>query len=151
MAARRAAGTGDGGREWRTLVTGNSDIGDATAAIRCRDDILQAMYWLRGEDPSGDPDVSKLHRLLVTDRLLLETQLETLVGDGLVERCADRYRLSDSGVREGGRRFADEFGDLTRSAHGDCPPNCPHCADTPPDACEHCLGADPEGASWAGA
>ncbi|MGQ0607282.1 MAG: hypothetical protein ACT4OQ_02285 [Chloroflexota bacterium] len=132
-------------------MTHLGDRADATAAIRCRDDILQAMYWLRGEDPTGDPDLPKLHRLLVTDLPTLETQLAILVGDGLVEQLDDRFRLTMAGAREGGRRFADEFGDLTRSAHGDCPPDCPHCAGIPRDACEHCLGAEPDGASWAGA
>ncbi len=125
--------------------------GDALAAIRCRDDVLQAMFWLRGEDPAGAPDVGKLHRLLVTELDLLRSQLVILAADGLVEQHGERYHLTDAGVREGGRRFADEFADLTRSAHGDCPPNCPHCAGIPRDACDHCLGAEPDGASWAGA
>lgn len=132
-------------------MTTAPDLGDAVAALRCRDDLLQAMYWLRGEDPGEGPDLATLDRLLLTDGELVRDQLRVLVADGLVVRRGDRFRLTDAGVREGGRRFADEFADLTRSAHGDCPPNCPHCADVPRDACDHCLGADPDGSSWAGA
>lgn len=124
---------------------------DVLAGIRCRDDILQSMYWLRGEDPSGDPDAAKLHRLLATEMDLLDAQLSILVADGLLGQHGTSYHLTEAGIREGGRRFADEFGDLTRSAHGDCPPNCPHCAGIPRDACEHCLGAEPGGGPWAGA
>lgn len=124
---------------------------ESVAAIRCRDDILQAMYWLRGEDPTGDPTEKKLQILLVIAPDLVNRQLQTLVADGLVERVGDRLRLTAMGVKEGGRRFADEFGGLTKMAHGDCPPNCPHCADLPRDACEHCLGGDPDDTSWADA
>ncbi len=132
-------------------MTTNAARTDGLDAIRCRDDILQAMYWLRGEDPGADPDLPKLERLLVTDVALIRSQLVTLVDDGLVEEHHDRYRLTETGTREGGRRFADEFADLTRSAHGDCPPNCPHCVGLPRDACTHCLGGEPDGSSWAGA
>ncbi len=132
-------------------MTATDASADALMAMQCRDDILQAMYWLRGEDPTGDPTEKKLQLLLVLDPGLVHQQLDTLIGDGLVEKVEGRVRLTDSGVREGGRRFADEFGGLTRSAHGDCPPNCPHCADLPRDACDHCLGGDPSGAPWASA
>ncbi|MCV0403710.1 MAG: hypothetical protein K5924_08360 [Chloroflexi bacterium] len=130
-------------------MTATDAAAEALVALQCRDDILQALYWLRGEDPAGDATEKKLQLLLVVDARIVHDELATLIGDGLVERAGDRLRLTDTGVREGGRRFADEFGALTRSAHGDCPPNCPHCADLPRDACDHCLGGDPDGASWA--
>lgn len=122
----------------------------AVAAVRCRDDILQAMFWLRGEDPGAHPAFGQLHRLLAVDVDLLAAQLDNLVADGLVRRDGDVFSLTDDGAREGGRRFADEFGDLTKMAHGDCPPNCPHCEALRGDGCDHCVGADAGGAGWAG-
>ena len=36
-----------------------------------------------------------------------------------------RYALTEEGAREGGRRFADEFKDLTKPGHGECgDPDC---------------------------
>lgn len=132
-------------------MTATQARGTALEAMRCRDDILQALFWLRGEDPAGDPTEKKLQLLLVLDPQLVHDQLQRLAADGFVEHVGDRVRLTETGVQEGGRRFADEFGGLTRSAHGDCPPNCPHCADLPRDACDHCLGGEPDGASFASA
>jgi len=132
-------------------VTATQARGTALEAMRCRDDILQALFWLRGEDPAGDPTEKKLQLLLVLDPQLVHDQLQRLAADGFVEHVGDRVRLTETGVQEGGRRFADEFGGLTRSAHGDCPPNCPHCADLPRDACDHCLRGEPDGASFASA
>ena len=36
-----------------------------------------------------------------------------------------RFRLTDAGLKEGGRRFADEFADLTKPGHYECgDPSC---------------------------
>lgn len=128
-------------------MTATTRAVDAVEALRCRDDILQAMFWLRGEDGGRGPDLATLGRLLVSDPDTVRAQLAILDADGLVRADGDHYHLTDTGVREGGRRFADEFADLTKAAHGDCPPNCPHCADLPRDACDHCAGSVLDGAA----
>src|SRR5215203_6208708 len=111
---------------------------DLMTALRCRDDILQAMYWMRGEGFGEEADAGKLQSFLVVDEALLREQLKILVEEGNLEESGGRYRLSALGVKEGGRRFADEFTDLQHTAHGDCGPNCPHCQGIPRDACVHC-------------
>ncbi len=123
---------------------------DALVALRCRDDILQAMYWLRGEGFGEDSDVASLASFLVLDEELLRQQLAMLVVDGLLEESRGRYRLSEAGVREGGRRFADEFADLQKTAHGECGPDCPICKDTPRDRCAHCSpeAREPSSVGW---
>ena len=111
---------------------------DPVSALRCRDDILQAMYWMRGEGFGEEADAGMLQSFLVVDEALLREQLEILVEEGYLEETSGRYRLSALGVKEGGRRFADEFTDLQHTAHGDCGPNCPHCQGISRDACVHC-------------
>ena len=111
---------------------------DPVSALRCRDDILQAMYWMRGEGFGEEADAGVLQSFLVVDEALLREQLEILVEEGYLEETSGRYRLSALGVKEGGRRFADEFTDLQHTAHGDCGPNCPHCQGISRDACVHC-------------
>jgi len=108
------------------------------AALRCRDDILQAMYWMRGEGFGEEADAGSLVSFLAVDEDLLREQLAILVEEGYLEESGGRYRLSDLGVREGGRRFADEFAGLQNTAHGQCGPDCPHCRDVPRDNCVHC-------------
>jgi hypothetical protein len=111
---------------------------DPVSALRCRDDILQAMYWMRGEGFGEEADAGMLQSFLVVDEALLREQLEILVEEGYLEETSGRYRLRALGVKEGGRRFADEFTDLQHTAHGDCGPDCPHCKGIPRDACVHC-------------
>ena len=111
---------------------------DLMAALRCRDDVLQAMYWMRGEGFGEEADVQMLQSFLVVDEALLREQLGILNEEGYLDESGGRYRLSGLGVKEGGRRFADEFSGLQGTAHGDCGPECPTCKGVPRDACAHC-------------
>lgn len=111
---------------------------DPLIALRCRDDILQAMYWLRGEGFGENADARSLAGFLVLDEDMLREQLALLAEDGYLEESGGSYWLSEVGVREGGRRFADEFADLQKTAHGECGPDCPVCKGVPRDACAHC-------------
>ena len=111
---------------------------DPMTALRCRDDILQAMYWMRGEGFGEEADVQMLQSFLVVDEALLREQLEILAEEGYLEESNGRCRLSELGVKEGGRRFADEFSGLQSTAHGDCGPDCPTCKGVPRDSCAHC-------------
>ncbi len=112
----------------------------AIESLRCRDDILQAMYWLLGEGFGTDTDAAGLARLIGIDAALVRDQLAVLEDQGSVDRADERYRLSATGQREGGRRFADEFADLQLTAHGECAPDCPHCeALERGDGCTHCV------------
>ncbi len=114
---------------------------DPIEALRCRDDILQSMYWMRGEGFAEDADVQTLITFMSEDAAMLEEQLTILVADGYLEESDGRYRLSDSGSKEGGRRFADEMTDLQKVAHGECGPDCPVCAGLSRDSCPHCAAA----------
>lgn len=111
---------------------------DTMAALRCRDDILQAMYWMRGEGFGEETDGQMLQSFLVVDEDLLQEQLGILAEEGYLEESRGRYRLSELGIKEGGRRFADEFSGLQSTAHGDCGPECPTCKGVPRDSCAHC-------------
>lgn len=94
-----------------------------------QDQILQVMYWLRGEKLAADVTARDLARFVGASELRLDGALERLALLGLVRVIsaggALRYALTDEGAREGGRRFADEFKDLTKPGHGECgDPDC---------------------------
>lgn len=117
--------------------------GDRPDAVRRQDEALQILYWLRGEGLLGDAAVADLRRLLGGSDEELAAVLERLVDLGLVRRAdgdgaAMRYALTSEGIREGGRRFADEFADLTKPGHGECgDPECDcHRTGSPAD-CVH--------------
>lgn len=113
-------------------------LGASLESLRRRDDLLQGLYWLRGEGFAVEADLALLATILATAASDLREPLERLGADGLVETIDGRYRLTDAGAREGGRRFADEFADLQRGTHGLCPPDCPECRGVHDDDCEHC-------------
>ena len=110
-----------------------------------RDEILQVMYWYRGEGFGESVTVRDLQTFLPADEHLLTTHMDGMVGDGYLVRQDDAstpcYTFTPYGAREGARRFADEFASLTGQAHGECGPDCPYCKDIPRDKCVHCSPA----------
>ena len=110
--------------------------------LEAQDEVLQVMYWLRGESLAQDVSAVELLRFIGSTELELDGLLERLVLLGLVEPVHGtgraRYALTAEGVREGGRRFADEFADMTKPGHGECgDPECDcHRTGSPAD-CAH--------------
>jgi hypothetical protein len=113
-------------------------VADPVADLYWRDEILQVMVWLRGEQLNEQVSASDLAVLLPAEASFLQDHLEQLAADGYLDAStgpAPSYRLTPLGVREGGRRFAEEFAGLTRQAHGACSnPNC-SCHTLGPEAC----------------
>lgn len=114
-------------------------MSDSLDALRWRDELLQVLYWFRGEGLGERIAPRDLTTFLGADIDEIERQLKCLVDEGYVAVVAhdtDRYQLTDWGAKEGGRRFADEFAGLTGQAHGECSnPNC-SCQTLGPAACE---------------
>jgi hypothetical protein len=108
-------------------------------AIVWRDELLQMLYWFRGEGFGEAVTPQALLPFLDADQALIQHHLGRLVDDGYAIRLGGEpacYQLTELGVKEGGRRFADEFAGLTNQAHGEC--NHPDCAcqTMGPAACE---------------
>ena len=94
--------------------------------VQCQDEILQMMYWMRGEHLGTDVTPEQLNRFLLIDDSAVQSALAQLVGSGLVSVAADRYTLTERGVTEASRRFLDEFSAvLGKEDHLSCSdPNC---------------------------
>ena len=110
---------------------------DELEVLSVRDELLQAMYWMRSEGISAAPEASELSRFLAVPTATLAPFLERFVADGLLDRDAGSYRLSAKGMEIGKRTFADEMADLTRPTHGECDDDC-WCHDSP-EAAADCL------------
>lgn len=105
--------------------------------LRVRDEVLQAMYWMRAEGIDPAPPAAVLARFIAVPAGTLEPYLERFVADGHLEQVGSGFALTPSGEEAGKRTFADEFADLTRPSHGECDANC-WCHDSP-DAAASCL------------
>ena len=102
-------------------------------ALKVRDEVLQAMYWMRAEGIADVSTAEALARFLAVPAGTLAPYLERFAADGYLERGATGYRLTAHGEQEGKRSFADEFADMTRPGHGDCDDDC-WCHDSPEEA-----------------
>ena len=102
-------------------------MSESVGALRWRDELLQIMYWYRGEGLGESVAPRDLVVFLGADEATVATHLDLLVADGFAdEEMPGQFRLTPRGIAEGGRRFADEFAGLTGQAHGEC--NNPGCA-----------------------
>jgi hypothetical protein len=98
--------------------------------LRWQDEILQLLYWMRGEKLGTDVTAEQLNRFLGLESFQLEKTLQQLATLGLVwliDRAGENcFKLTPRGVEEGQRRFHDEFSSyLGKESHLECgDPNC---------------------------
>ena len=96
----------------------------ALRALYWRSEILQVMYWLRGEGFGDFVDAPLLERFLGVNAEIGLTYLDRLVDEGYLQRDGEWFVLSESGLEQGAVEFATSFSDLTRPAHGECSDDC---------------------------
>lgn len=98
----------------------------STEVLRARDEVLQVMYWMLGERIAHEVDAPYLARSLALPEHEIGAALAALARQRLILRGGSpgAYRLSEHGIQEGGRRFHDEFRDITKQAHWECAPGC---------------------------
>jgi hypothetical protein len=97
---------------------------EALRTLYWRSEILQVMYWLRGEGLGEVVDAGLLERFLGVETEIIVGYLDRLVDEGYLDRVGDGCTLSEQGLAEGKTEFALSFADLTRPAHGECSEDC---------------------------
>jgi hypothetical protein len=102
-------------------------------ALRVRDEVLQAMYWMRSEGLAEAPRADELARFLAVPAETLGPYLQRFRVDGYIEPAGSGWRLTASGQEMGKRTFAEEFADLTKPTHGECDDDC-WCHESPEEA-----------------
>lgn len=104
----------------------------ALDAMFWRDEILQVLFWMQGEDLADAVSAQDLCVFLNGDTSTIAYHLERLADDGFLERREGsdaqsermRYTLSEDGAKEGARRFSDAFEGMRNQGHGECSPDC---------------------------
>lgn len=121
-------------------------VDGAARDLAAGDEILQVMYWMRGEGLADAVEPAELCRWVGLDAGHVARILARLAERGWVESAdalgeaggPSAYALTPMGVKEGGRRFADEFAELTRAGHGECnDENCDCRRTGRPEDCAH--------------
>jgi hypothetical protein len=102
-------------------------------ALRVRDEVLQAMYWMSAEGLAERSSAPELAGFLAVPAQILGPFMARFQEEGYLQRHGDRFQLTEKGIELGKRSFADEFADLTRPTHGECDEDC-WCHSSPEEA-----------------
>lgn len=107
-----------------------------------QDEILQVMYWMRGEGFGEKVGIADLQRFLEAPDEVMSANLRQLIKNGLVALDeSGKYELTANGVKEGGRRFADEFEGMLNPGHYECnDPDCDCHSSENGGECQHIAG-----------
>ncbi len=97
---------------------------EALKSLFWRSEILQVMFWLRGEGLGDDVTPEVLERFLGVEASIAVTYMDRLVEEGFLEAVTGRYWLSERGAAEGAEEFEAAFAQLTRPTHGECSADC---------------------------
>lgn len=97
---------------------------DAMRSLYWREEILQVMFWIRGEGFGESIDLETLGRFLGLEAEEGLTYVDGLVAEGYLEVTDGSYSLTSEGLKLGKRVFADEFAELTKPSHGECGADC---------------------------
>ena len=101
--------------------------------LRIRDEVLQAMYWMRSEGIASTCTADDLARFLAVPAATLRPLMERFERDGHLAAVRGAYELTPLGSEVGKQSFADEFAGLTGSGHGECDEDC-WCHESPEEA-----------------
>ena len=104
-----------------------------------REELLQIIYWMQGEEIAHSATVKDLLPLLNIDEANLHIQLQKLVNVNLLKLEGLSYSFTDTGKKEGGKLFAGAFDGLQKAGHGDCGPDCEFCYGPEGDKLENCV------------
>jgi DNA-binding IclR family transcriptional regulator len=99
--------------------------GGAVAEIARRDEVLELLFWMRGQGFGEALSAKDLAGFLAYPEPEIEATLETLASVGAVERRKEGlYALTEAGLPEARRRFVDAFREMLAEGHGECGFSC---------------------------
>ena len=108
-----------------------------------KDEILQVLYWMRGEGLGSEVSCSDALPFLNTSKDNLQYHFEKLLTEGFLisheKNFKTVYSLSDLGKKEGGNNFAEAFQGLQKAGHGECGPDCEFCYGTDGTKLDNCV------------
>jgi len=108
--------------------------------LELRDEIMQVLFWMQGEELGEEADAGELAMWLATEAERLVPVLDWMRTDRMIAtgNRSGTFRLTELGLTEGGRRFTESFADagLGVQGHGECAPGC-DCLEHGHEYCQH--------------
>lgn len=107
----------------------------ALDALFWKEEILQVLYWMDGEELAEAVPFSRLVALLNTSPENLLHHILKNEEAGLISRKADdaddhgTITLTATGKKEAGHIFRNAFEGMQKAGHGECGPDCEFCYD----------------------
>lgn len=108
-------------------------------ALFWKDEILQVLYWMKGEGFGKEVTIQQVVPLLSSNQANLEWHMNKLAKDGFLTKQNGLFQLTEMGNKEAGRRFSDAFSGLQKAGHGECGPDCEFCYGTDGVKLENCV------------
>ena len=108
-------------------------------ALFWKDEILQVLYWMKGEGFGKEVTIQQVVPLLASNQANLEWHMNKLAKDGFLTKEKGVFQLTEMGNKEAGRRFSDAFSGLQKAGHGECGPDCEFCYGTDGVKLENCV------------
>ena len=97
-------------------------------SIERQDEILELLYWFRGENVATRVAAAQVEQFVGVDRAAVDAALDALVARGLLvsDKSDGAYELTTAGIDEARRRFQDDFAPyLGKESHVECgDPDC---------------------------
>ena len=101
----------------------------AVTALARRDEVLELLFWMKGQNFADALSTAELARFLTYPEEEIARALDSLERAGAVRREGSLYALTDGGLPEARRRFVDDFREMLAEGHGECNFSCGHDTD----------------------
>lgn len=114
-------------------------------ALFWKDEILQILYWIKGEGLGNEVPFIQVLSLLNTNEENLRYHIQKLVNEEvLLSNTAEidrnsKISLSSEMHKEAGKRFAEAFQGYQKAGHGECGPDCEFCYGPDGHKLENCV------------
>ena len=108
---------------------------DALDALFWKEEILQVLYWMDGEELAQEVPFDRLVILLNTNaEKLLEHVIKNEAAGIILRKNAaptneGTVSLTPAGKKEAGLIFRNAFEGMQKAGHGECGPDCEFCYD----------------------
>lgn len=115
------------------MMENRNNNNPALEALFWKEEILQVLYWLEGEELAESISVNRLIALLNTSP---ENLLKHIIKNeevGLIKRITEELNetsticLTADGKKEAGMIFRNAFEGMQKAGHGECGPDCEFC------------------------